>query len=122
MSDFVTYDIARKLKNKGYRKNCYARYKGNLLLRNDGNYISIYNRRDSDFIVDAPLISQALAWLRKQKKLHIVCPYYEGKGFYFYIQEFGFGGRYNSLDKSDDLFESYEEAANAGIDYALDLV
>ena len=80
--DFVTYNLAVKLKEKGFYYKCVATYD------NDGmlgyNYIQPTNIRaigfddclcshnvENDNCIDAPTISQVLKWLREEKSLHI---------------------------------------------------
>lgn len=63
MEDFVTIQIARKLKEKGFKEECLAFY------TNDDKNSS------SGKFVDVPTISQALKWLRKKKKYHITVEY-----------------------------------------------
>lgn len=65
--DFVSYEIAVKLKEKGYPQN------GNHYYNEKGNIdIPAYNLSDEDMSdTIAPQIYQVLKWLRKEKSLHI---------------------------------------------------
>lgn len=133
--DFVTYDIAVKLKEKGFKEKCFAYYypKGSGLIFNHNQFRGgivedcLYSNNSlpnecmaSDF-VDAPTIPQVLKWFRKEKKLHIVCPFYQDVGYFYYVQEVGSAARIvSSFEYSDDCYEHYEQAALVGIKYVID--
>ena len=128
--DFVSFEIAKKLKEKGFRENCFAYYNNehieynyefplfvNEMWFSHNSYDSIWHRDN----YDAPTISQVLKWLREEKKIHIVCPFYKDKGFYYYVQRIGNAARIvSSFGDSDDCFDTHEQAALAGIEYVLD--
>ena len=81
--DFVSFELAKKLKEKGFREKCLCRYKNyskTLHINevepkiarkiNYSEFFKCYNSYvDSD--IDAPAISQVLNWLRKEKKIYI---------------------------------------------------
>lgn len=90
--EFVTFEIAEKLKEKGFREKCLAYYdvEDNVGLLYNTQYtdealpcqytdlLQCHNTGeaetqpdDSDFCVDAPTISQVLKWLRKVKNIDI---------------------------------------------------
>lgn len=69
--DFVTYELAVKLKEKGFDEPCYGYY------HRDGgdNSFEVCGNGDCDFLnsknqyrVAAPTISQVLKWLREEKE------------------------------------------------------
>lgn len=86
MEDFVNFNLAKKLKEKGFRKKCYACWSGS------DNYHTIHynfiqnpapSRKltTKDFYkcenwycernnYDAPTISQAMKWLREKEDTH----------------------------------------------------
>ena len=149
--DFVTFEIALKLKEKGFMERCLAYYDV------DDNVGLLYNTQytdeilpcqyedllqchnteeaetqsdDSGTCVDAPTISQVMKWLRKEKNFHLMVYILndssedaDGR----IIQEWFFWSfgvqNCNSGDyayEGDDVeYESYEEAALAGIEYVL---
>lgn len=124
MEDFVPYEIAKKLKEKGFNEPCFGYYH----LDNGDDSFEVCGNGDYDFLnskntyrIGAPRISQVLKWLRKEKKLHVVCPFYKDKGYYYYVQNVGNAARIvSSFDDSDECFESSEQAALAGIEHILD--
>ena len=87
MEDFVPYELAVKLKEKGFREKCFARYsfyagtlKYNeidvdkrpsaykLTIKEFGGCYNLYMYND----IDAPTISQVLKWLREKKNIFVV--------------------------------------------------
>ena len=72
--DFVTYEIAVKLKEKGFRKPCIAHYcclDGNVLKFNittnciRGSNVKCLNG-ENNIYTDAPTIAQVLKWMREE--------------------------------------------------------
>lgn len=143
MEDFVSFEIAVKLKEKGFNELCtYAyceqggwnKYKQErepitYVLRTDGNpFGSFYRGKNwnvkyetnkNKIRCSAPTISQVLKWLREEKCLHIeiLHIFSEETLWDFEIARIGSYERWwNDLG----LFDSYEQAALAGIEYCLD--
>lgn len=121
--DFVTYEIAKKLKEKGFREKCLHHYNNNDILKE--NYSKCYcsaNNIFTDNTVDAPTISQALKWLREEKKLHIVMDITKA---YPSCNILYWGFIVFDVLNGDIIYfehnrDSYEQAAIAGIEYVLD--
>lgn len=131
MKDFIPFEIAIKLREKGFREECIAYYHtdGELLYNRDqyrgGNYKSLlrsYNSLPKNPIgceqIDAPTISQVLKWLREEKKIHITVEI-DNNGWYYTVSP-------NVRLKNSKLKiisfenkESYEQATLVGIEYVL---
>lgn len=131
MKDFIPFEIAIKLREKGFREECIAYYHtdGELLYNRDqyrgGNYKSLlrsYNSLPKNPIgceqIDAPTISQVLKWLREEKKIHITVEI-DNNGWYYTVSP-------NVRLKNSKLKiisfenkESYEQATLVGIQYIL---
>lgn len=97
MEDLVTFKIVRKLKEKEF----------------DGKYL----------FINTPTISQVLKWLREKKKIHIEMLLYDGTYSYLIksidkIDKDVFHKCLNE-DTTDEEYDTYEEAALAGIEYVL---
>lgn len=130
--DFVTREIAVKLKEKGFKEGCYGCYMpfGDAeLIFNQFPYRGVasedcmysYNSLPSECVgsdlVDAPTISQTLKWLRVMWKVVVTpYPFTEYDDWFFNIR---FIGRYGEYE-SDEMYSSYEKAAIAGIEYVID--
>ena len=135
MEDFVTFDIAKKLKEKGFIEDCIAYYHtdGELLYNRDqyrgGDYKSLlrsYNSLPKNPIgceqTDAPTISQVLKWLREEKDIDLVINpvfFYDDLGR---MREYGCKVFAPSLNKPKHCgyHEKWEQASLAGIEYVLD--
>ena len=136
--DFVPYDIAVKLKEKGFKEKCFAYYfpDGSELCFNKNPFRGgivedcLYSNNSlpaecvaSDFI-DIPTISQVLKWLRKEKKIFVDVnsfPTYSTKEMVAYAVDVRCNSVGYSMEtvKSAKSFARWEEAAVAGIEYVL---
>lgn len=138
--EFISFDLAKKLKEKGLScKYPLAMYneRGSfcpLFTSADRNpnikcvlgsreYYDYDDFDEKDFI--APTIEQVLEWLRKEKNIHIN-PVLWHQGWYVNIQVFaeeededGVCLEVDNVFQSPD-YESYEEAALAGVNYCLE--
>ena len=80
---FVPFELAVKLKEKGFNEPCYGYYH-----RDGGNdSFELCGNGDRDFLnsknqyrVAAPTISQVLKWLREKKKLHLEISFWSTTG------------------------------------------
>ncbi len=139
MKDFVTFEISKKLKEKGFSQG-YNIFGFRPIFSDETtirfiNEIGAYEKEYFGENIAAPTISQVLKWLRKERKLHIepciladadtdadgkiineyvywsfsVTSIESGEMIYF---------EYEHVD--DKRFDSYEQAALAGIEYVLD--
>ena len=130
--EFVNFEIAKKLKEKGFKEECLAFYGKSGDLRYNGfdasGYVDIsdlYASYNLSEAYDAPTISRVLKWLREEKKYHIE---FVGNacGYLFIVSDIpSLGG--TDIYCSDysgpndgGCWDTYEEAALAGIEYALD--
>ena len=131
MEDFVPFEIAKKLKEKGFREECFARYycsdkayfEENSYNPNTESIFYCYNN-DEDlgrFYIDAPTISQTLKWLRDKFFLHISqkpYPCEDGLMWMYEIRKFNKNIVFVIANKTGVVKE--EQASIAGIDYVLD--
>lgn len=114
MEDFVPFEIARKLKEKGFREKCMKHYYPN---SNDWFISSSPECDNYSSYLDVPTISQVLEWLREEKKIHICISYSDNiNTMWEYEITLLDGVLYQN---ADDGYVSYEQAALAGIEYVL---
>ena len=133
--EFVTFEIAKKLKEKGFREECFARYhcndrayfERNSYHPNTESIFYCYNN-DKDlgrFYIDAPTISQVLNWLRREKEIDIVInPIFTYDDNLNRIREYGCDIFAPQLNKphGTNYYISYEKVALEGIEYTLDIL
>ena len=121
--DFVTYEIAVKLKEKGFPQHiCDDAY----ITENeydDDKYL-VGERWGIPFIPDycievaAPTISQVLKWLREEKKIHIDIDIW-GRTWGYDIIKLTSGNSLHWTAYNENI-NNYEQAAIAGIEYVID--
>lgn len=120
MEDFATYEIAVKLKEKGYPQRYYGKYSmTGACYFNDGRFYEDGCIANVEDCCTAPTISQALKWLREDKGLHIEIQhiFYEETLWDFEVVHIG---SYDRWWNNSVSLDSYEQAALAGIEYVLD--
>lgn len=130
MGDLVTFDIAEKLKEKGFREKCLYRYSPySKTLQSNQVEINFARKVDclefyrcynvyEDNDIDAPTISQVLEWFRGKDIMVEIPPVLCDDGtwtFSFRVQTKKF---YDRSMKED--YTSYESAALACIEHVLD--
>ena len=109
--DFVPFELAVKLQEKGFPQEDLVRYdeQGKLYLG------------ENNYGCAAPTIPQVLKWLREEKKLHIevmfIRPLHNRVKYYITDTD---GSRGDFMDVSDEHYETWEQATLAGIGYVLD--
>lgn len=96
MKDFVTYELAVKLKEKGFREKCVWHYYDDTKDKYQSSSPQCYSYGGNTS--DAPTISQVLKWDVQIDDLNTS----------------------NIINESCLIYSSYEEASIAGIEYFLD--
>lgn len=124
MEDFVPFELSKKLKEKGFNYGCIKYYDCNKQLQwSNSPWLGLdYNHSISNRI-SAPTIPQVLKWLREKYATHIEIALGRN-GWYFEIVQY----EYYEEEKEYDckiinisvIYNSYELAALAGIEYCLD--
>lgn len=127
MEDFVPYELAKKLKEKGFDEVCYNYYEP---LKHCLNQIKTpwTNKEGESYgVITAPTIAQVLKWLREEKKISIEptihCSLKWVSGIYSFDDGLTDFTQYDTNIVDDTVYifyETYELAALAGIEYCLD--
>ena len=128
MKDFVTFELAKKLKEKGFSLNkediefigCRFIFSDECTIKRIST-IGAYEKGYFGKNIDCPTISQVLNWLREEKKLHIELWTVGKKPIKWChtittLNHVGEKQGWSSGKRGD----SYEAAAIAGIEYCLD--
>lgn len=135
---FVSYDLALKLKEKGFDEPCFAYYDGNYYLKDELQGLAYIYSNSNSFIKNsekytAPLYQQVIDWFREKYGIEIWITsmggnncdkYYMPVIPYCYLDNATKEGReyYNSVPKSDWNKSTYYEALNKAIEEALKLI
>lgn len=127
--DFVPFELAKKLKEKGFYYKCVSTYDKDGMLGD--NYIQPTSIRaigfdeclcshnvENDGCIDAPTIPQVLKWLREVKKRFVVI-HPTGHDVHYYYTVHNLARSFDDFEYTQS-FATYEEAAIAGIEYVID--
>lgn len=117
--DFVSFETAKLLKEKGFDENCYTHYSS------DGQNV-YYNYQTPSDGINIPTLQMAMKWLREVYKLHCNSDYDIILGWYCQITNLTKTVEYDYLEMKhyhpdkDNGFSSPEEACEAAIKYCLE--
>lgn len=128
--DYVTLEVARLLKEKGFKEMCHAYwwvYKNlNRLDNYDYRFTKEWleaNHECYDEVLLAPTLYEAQKWLRKEKGLYVEVSYMTGD---YYIYDILTIPQHDLVGLNEPRHFSYpntyEEVLNAGIFEALKLI
>lgn len=124
--DFVPYELAVKLKEKGftceYPFAMYNKYEQFCpLYTSDKYHFEIDDFSTPDYI--APTISQVLKWLREEHQIHIYIDIVSAGWVYnvlINVKKFEDGTWWYNGVKEEGYFDSFEQTSLAGIEYVID--
>lgn len=123
MEDFVTFETAKKLKEKGFPQKCFGKYEmQGACYIDDGRFYIGGCITEVEKAYTAPTIPQVLKWLRKKRNIHITIDI-TNYGFISSTISFRWDESYceNEIEHYNHKgYSTYEEAALAGIEYVLD--
>lgn len=123
-NEFVNFEIAQKLKEKGYPQLTFGQYDmQSACYVEDGRFYENGCITEVSRAYTAPRISEVLKWLREEKKIHLFVEIAD-KGWYYTIYP---NIRIEDGKLTSDKyilgqvpFKSHEEAEIGGIEYVLD--
>ena len=128
--DYVSFEIAKLLKEKGFDEICFTWYTGKGKFKQGKNTYDDYHMnhfQDMDVAkCSAPTLQMAMKWLREVHKIHIQIWILEEKGYWFDIEKI-INDQYKhkslySTGLEDIYFESHEQACEAAIKYCLEIL
>lgn len=123
-TDYVSYELAKKLKETGFDWECRGYYPesgelcGSIEADNFNHLGSTYKGEWFSDTISAPTLWHAQKWLREKHKLHILVD----SGLYgkWYYKVFPIGEC--CIDEGNSNYVTYEQALSAGIESALRLL
>lgn len=120
--DFVTFEIAKKLREKGFNWICSHYYRTKCK-----DLFMVFPCEDwsnTEERINAPTISQVMKWLREEKLILIgLSPMqeYDGDEMIEWCSSIYKADKQGGMSWIEEFYyQSYEQAALAGIEYALD--
>lgn len=135
--EFVSFEIAKKLKEKGFREKCLAYYdvEDNVGLLHNTQYtyevlpcqytdlLQSHNTGEaetqpdnSENCADAPTISQVLKWLRTEHKIYM----YVERDTYHLMFRFVYEKDKPRGKFISSVYDDFEQAALAGIEFVIE--
>lgn len=123
--DYVSFEVAKLLKEKGYKELCTGCYRNNKFMN-----INSFNDADmfgGDFY-SAPTLYEAAKWLRNKHKIYVVVSLHYSRMYDVIEHEYMIATYFDFLEKpfkwrkSKEYYEKYEQCLNAGILEALKLI
>lgn len=121
--DYVSFEVANLLKEKGFDELCDKKYNGYKSIVPAGKMIELW--QNSEFDVDeecsSPTLQMTMKWLREIYHIHIrlINSGDESYRYEIYPRE----GKYRSSCLSDRCYyETYEKAAESAIKYCLEKI
>lgn len=127
MEDFVTFELAKKLKEKGFpqvKDNTLAMYNEtgewfSLATNLDKDEYSFEDFDDRDCVCTT--IAQVLKWLRKEKRIDTGAIWSnDDKVWIGYVNDMSMPYLVSDYVLPHNSYDSYEECALAAIEYVLD--
>ena len=117
---YVSFDTAKMLKEAGFDVPYTSQYTEEECIW-DTDYLNNFNQ--DEFCYSRPTLALAARWLREVHH-YVVCVWYTAdyrKWFYAYgdMNSMAFDAEYNI---SDFIYDSYEEALEAGLQEAIKLI
>jgi hypothetical protein len=111
--DFVSLEIAKLLKEKGFDEDTICVYIGRyLLIKGEGK---ISNATDMP-IIPAPTLQMAMKWLREVHNIFIQIELYSKHNDYCFEL---FQNTHRLMVEKREVYNSYESACEAAIEYCL---
>jgi len=113
--DYVSFEVAKLLKEKGFDERCYKKYNSN------GD---LFDSTEFTYGPKAPTIQMAMKWLREIYDLHIIAyPWRankEERATHWCCQVYKSFNLLGYEKYTNETPKSYEEACEAAIKYSLE--
>lgn len=129
--DYVSLEVAKLLKEKGFNEYCGAYYHLNLENMTEEECFEVapnkdFKNKDNGYRVGAPTLYEAQKWIWQSRKSLVIAfldePFVEPYQFLWGIQDVNNGiDNYGNIISKEN-YNTYQEALNAGILEALKLI
>ena len=121
--DYVSFELAKLLKEKGFDELCGKKYNGYKSIVPAGKVIELWQNSefDTDEECSAPTLQMTMKWLRLKHKAFISITY-ENDGVFTANLKVPSKEVDCMIDNKHNCWFTYEEAAEAAIKYCLENV
>ena len=117
--DYVSFETAKRLKEKGFDECCHVKYK---YVKEFDRYLQTTEYVDADFekyYYACPTLQMAMKWLREVHKMNIeIITYWTKDKRVVYGNRIVHNG--TVLKEIDTAYNSYEESCGVAIKYCLE--
>ena len=121
--DYVSFEVAKLLKEKGFDGYCFAAYSYEI-----GDFITVGPIKNSDinteennrYMCTCPTLQMAMKWLRDEKNIHIKVHCSGNRNYLVYVQSLVTAFHDFCIESATCSFNSYEEAVEAALKYCLE--
>lgn len=131
--DYVSLEVAKMLKEKGFNEYCGAYYHLNWDDMTEEECFEIapnydFRNKDNGYRAGAPTLYEAAKWLRNEHDIHIVISSHYSRKYGIIEYEYRIATYFDFLEKplkwrkSKEYYEIYEQCFNAGILESLKLI
>jgi hypothetical protein len=115
--DYVSFEIAKLLKEKGFDEECRAIYEEGILRINT---LCEYHNSELSSYVCVPTLQMTLKWLREIYNIYIdILTYTTGKNIQFRWVGYEKGRLFSQEEGKTIYFDSYEQTIEAALLYVL---
>lgn len=124
--DYVSFEIAKLLKDKGFNEECFALYNPDGMLIQSGIRLNNIQVGRVEGSYSAPTLQMAMKWLRIKHNIHIesFCPVVDATDepvkYNVVISDLRNYCLAFNTPLEDKEFDSYEKACEAAIKYCLE--
>lgn len=116
--DYVSFEVAKLLKEKGFDENCSRSYVKDKLAYSQGRNNSYYTIMYETYRpISAPTLQMAMKWLREVHNIQIELMIAHAMKKRW---SYGINKDFNPCTQKIEVFCSYEEACEAAIKYCLE--
>lgn len=114
--DYVSFEVAKLLKEKGFDEDCYTFYEYDSKELYREERIPCCNSRSDDYA--APTLQMAMKWLREVHNIFIEV--YKAKvGYICWIVDIPSNDGIKDLENDENNYTTYEDAIEVALKYVL---
>ena len=116
--DYVSFEIAKLLKEKGFDEDCWCWYEDDGYFRESNDYYGFQSNSchiGYDFNCSAPTLQMAMKWLREVRHIFLSIQQHMDMSYVWYAYMDGFA---KGCDRESHN-NTYEQACEAAIKYCL---
>lgn len=121
--DYVSFETAKLLADKGFDESCDWSYSSNgTIFHHNGGTNSYFRSVNSQLLhVSRPTLQMTMKWLREKYNIHIEPGYFPMPNIYRYVIIHS-PATIENISSHPQYFDTYEQACEAAIRYCLEIL